>query len=69
MGIKDTVTKDYISDPYIFADAFNFLLYNGETVILPEELRPLDTTVTGVLQGMDDTVVPGQHEIFLRYER
>ena len=60
MGIKDTVTKDYISDPYIFADAFNFLLYNGETVILPEELHPLDTTVTGVLQGMDDTVVPVQ---------
>ena len=60
MGIKDTVTKDYISDPYIFADAFNFLLYNGETVILPGKLHPLDTTVTGVLQDVDDTVIPVQ---------
>ena len=25
MGVKDTVTKDYMNDPRIFADAFNFL--------------------------------------------
>ena len=60
MGVKDTITKDYINDPYIFADAFNFLLYNGETVILPGKLHPLDTTVTGVLQDVDDTVIPVQ---------
>ena len=27
-----------------FADAFNYLLYDGEQVINPEELRELDTT-------------------------
>ena len=32
MGVKDTVTKDYMNDPRIFADAFNFLLYNGKQV-------------------------------------
>ena len=25
MGVKDTVTKDYMNDPRIFADAFNYL--------------------------------------------
>ena len=32
MGVKDTVTKDYMNDPRIFADAFNFLLYNLKSV-------------------------------------
>ena len=39
MGVKDTVTKDYMNDPRIFADAFNFFLYNGRQVILPERIR------------------------------
>ena len=60
MGSKDTITKDYINDPYIFADAFNYFLYNGEPVILPEKLHPLDTTVTGVPYGADDAAVPVQ---------
>ena len=60
MGNKDTITKDYINDPYIFADAFNYFLYNGESVILPEKLHPLDTTVTGVPYGADDAAVPVQ---------
>ena len=44
MGVKDTVTKDYMNDPRIFADAFNFFLYNGRQVILPEKLHSIDTT-------------------------
>ena len=60
MGNKDTITKDYINDPYIFADAFNYFLYNGESVIQPEKLHPLDTTVTGVPYGADDAAVPVQ---------
>lgn len=60
MGVKDTITKDYMKDPYIFADAFNYLLYNGEPVILPEELHPLDTTVTGIPYGAQDAAVPVQ---------
>ena len=41
---KDAVTKLYMQDNATFADAFNFLLYDGEQVIRPEQLRPLDTS-------------------------
>ena len=44
MGDKDIVTKEYMQDSAIFADAFNFLLYGGEQRIKPEQLRPVDTT-------------------------
>ena len=33
MGQKDTVTKDYIRNAEVFADAFNYLLYEGEKII------------------------------------
>ena len=60
MGVKDTVTKDYMNDPYIFADAFNYFLYNGESVILPDKLHPLDTTAISVPYGANDAGVPVQ---------
>ena len=60
MGVKDTVTKDYMNDPRIFADAFNFLLYNGKQVILPEKLHSIDTTMIGIPYGADGTVIPVQ---------
>lgn len=44
MSIKDTETKRYISRPEIFADVFNYLLYNGEQTIKPETLHSVDTT-------------------------
>ena len=44
MGAIDTEGKQYLSNPVFFADAFNYLLYDGEQVINPEELRELDTT-------------------------
>lgn len=28
----------------IFADAFNYLIYDGKPVVAPEQLRELDTT-------------------------
>ena len=31
-------------EPHVFADAFNFLLYDGRQVIKPSELKELDTT-------------------------
>mgnify|MGYP003233526330 CR=1 FL=1 len=33
MHDTDSITKDYMKDAATFADAFNFLLYNGEPVI------------------------------------
>ena len=32
MSLQDTVTKQYVSDPKVFADAFNYLIYDGEQV-------------------------------------
>ena len=29
MGMADAVTKQYMKENTVFADAFNFLLYNG----------------------------------------
>lgn len=60
MGMKDTVTKDYMKDNRVFADAFNHLIYGGEQVIVPEKLHPLDTTAIGTPYGADGAVVPVQ---------
>lgn len=44
MGAADTVTKAYMRENAIFADAFNYLIYDGRQVIKPESLKELDTT-------------------------
>ncbi len=60
MGSKDMVTKEYMADNRIFADAFNFLIYNGEQIIKPENLRPLDTTHVEIPFGTSGENVPIQ---------
>ena len=42
--IKDTIVKEYIGNPEIFADVFNFFLYDGEQKIKPENLTEKDVT-------------------------
>ena len=54
MGMADTVTKQYMRENEVFADAFNFLLYNGETVIRPEKLKELDTTEPAIPFAIND---------------
>ena len=44
MGKADTITKAWMSRSEIFADVFNFYIYDGEQVIRPEDLISLDTT-------------------------
>ena len=44
MGSADTITKEYMRDNAVFADAFNYLIYDGRHVVMPENLRELDTT-------------------------
>ena len=51
MGVIDTESKLYFSKNSIFADMFNFKLYNGENVIKAHELRELDTTEISVPYG------------------
>ena len=53
--MADTVTKQYMRENTVFADAFNFLLYDGENVIRPEKLKELDTTELVVPFTVDNT--------------
>ena len=51
LGAMDTEGKQFLSNPVFFADAFNYLLYDGEQVIKPENLQELDTTELTVPYG------------------
>lgn len=44
MGKADVVTKNYMRQNHVFADAFNYLIYGGEMVIHEQKLREVDTT-------------------------
>ena len=54
MGKKDGITNKYVRENEIFADVFNFYIYNGKQVIDPEQLQPLDTTEIGTPFGGKD---------------
>lgn len=54
MGLADTVTKAYMKDNSVFADAFNYLIYGGEAVVDPKQLQELDTTETALPFGSQD---------------
>ena len=58
MGKKDIITKEYIDDPEVFADIFNYLLHGGKKIIDPGNLRPLDTTLVATPYGTDGAVLP-----------
>ena len=49
MGKKDNVTKTYMKNSAVFADAFNFYVYNGEQVLKPEDLKELDTAESVII--------------------
>jgi hypothetical protein len=51
LGIKDTATTKYMRQNEIFADAFNYFVYNGEQVIKPDSLEELDTRQVEVPYG------------------
>ena len=44
MGTTDVVTKEYMRENAVFADAFNYLIYDGKKVIDPAKLTEVDTT-------------------------
>jgi len=54
MGKIDTITKEYIENPIIFADAFNQFLYHGEQGI--DRLIPVITLV--IYCGSEDWDAP-----------
>lgn len=54
MGLADTVTKAYMKDNSVFADAFNYLIYGGKAVVDPKQLQELDTTEIALPFGSQD---------------
>lgn len=60
LGKKDTVTKEYMRNPTVFADAFNQYLYHGRQVIKPENLKELDGSEIAVPYGSENASVPEQ---------
>ena len=61
MSTKDKLTKAYMKDNAVFADAFNYYVYSGRQVIKPGDLRELDTAESAVILEPPDsgTVHPG----------
>ena len=49
MGKKDTVTKEYMSVPEHFADAFNFYLFDGKQLVQAEGLSQMDPVEIGII--------------------
>jgi len=49
MGKLDTMTKEYMSEPGHFADAFNYFLFDGKKRIREADLTALDPTEMGAV--------------------
>lgn len=49
----DTITKDYVRDTGVFADIFNYYIYGGRQVLLPEQLTERDSTKIALPYGAD----------------
>ena len=62
MSDKDTITKDYMSQPEQFADLFNGYCFKGKEVIRPEDLREMDTAGIVLPYGADGAVSPQQKD-------
>ena len=60
MGKIDTITKKYMENPIVFADAFNQFLYHGDQKIDPARLTELDTTEIVIPYGANGAGVPEQ---------
>lgn len=56
MGKRDILTKQYLSQNAIFADAFNFYLFNGEKVIKPEDLQERDVNELAVTEKLGNVL-------------
>ena len=56
----DIITKEYVKDAEIFADIFNYYIYSGRQVILPEQLAERDTAQIALPYGADGALVPVQ---------
>ena len=53
MGTKDSKAKEYLSDNTRFSEICNYVLFDGEKVIKPEDLKGCDTTEVLSVFGID----------------
>ena len=60
MGRADTATTNFMRQNDVFADAFNFFLYQGRPVIDPGKLRELDPAELAMPYGADKKSEPVQ---------
>ena len=51
MGALDTEAKQYLGKKETFADAFNYLIYDGKQVIDPMNLQEMDTSLIALPYG------------------
>ncbi|MCD8015648.1 MAG: hypothetical protein LUG99_21305 [Lachnospiraceae bacterium] len=62
MSAQDTATRDYVNEADIFADAFNYLIYNGEQVVDAKALQALDTSLLLSIFGNEENEEPEDKE-------
>ena len=53
MGTKDSKAKEYLSDNTRFSEICNYVLFDGEKVIKPENLKECDSTEVLSVFGID----------------
>ena len=66
MGAIDTEARAYMSDKTRFADAFNFSIYNGDYVIQPDNLNPMDTAAITLPYGVKAKVAIQKYRDLLK---
>ena len=68
MGKSDIIAKEYMADNAIFADVFNYLLYDGSSVLKGENLRPLDTVLpVSIAKNGTDAALQKIRDIYKAY--
>ena len=57
-AVKELGIKEYMRGNKVFADAFNYLIYDGEQVVKPALLQELDTTEIAIPFALDENESP-----------
>lgn len=53
MGVKDSKAKEYLSDNIRFSEICNYMLFGGDKIIKPQDLRACDSTEVLSIFGID----------------
>ena len=63
MGNVDIAAKNYLKDNVVFADIFNYCLFQGEQRVKAEDLRELDPVQTQRLMGRETQLKDGEKAV------